>query len=299
MPPNYSQQDASLPCKICGAAAFFIGAKTGRYEKRSFHFYRCGNCGYLFIADPWTDYPAIYSEAYYRGKGADPYVDYVFELEHPGQTVRRYEWRGLVAAVDALLPLTPQTRWLDFGCGNGGLVRYARAHARCAIEGHEQGWITDAVKAAGLPLLSDDDLRQNVGAYDVVTAIEVLEHVTDPMEVLRLIRSLLRPGGLFFFTTGNLKPQLHAPLKWPYTLPEVHVSFYEPRTLDRALRQAGFRTEFRGFAPGFTDIIRFKILKTLGVRCVNGWERLLPWSLLSRLADRRAGVTGHPVGWAA
>ena len=187
MPPNYSQQDASLPCKICGAAASFIGAKTGRYEKRPFHFYRCGNCGYLFIADPWIDYPAIYSEAYYRGKGADPYVDYVFELDHPEQTVRRYEWRGLVAAVDALLPLTPQTRWLDFGCGNGGLVRYARAHARCAIEGHEQGWITDAAKAAGLSLLSNDDLRQNVGAYDVVTAIEVLEHVTDPMEVLRLI----------------------------------------------------------------------------------------------------------------
>lgn len=50
----------------------------------------------------------------------------VYELEHPEATVRQYEWRGIQRLVVHLCPLTAETQWLDFGCGNGGLVRYVR-----------------------------------------------------------------------------------------------------------------------------------------------------------------------------
>jgi cyclopropane fatty-acyl-phospholipid synthase-like methyltransferase len=80
----------------------------------------------VFVANPWTDYAKNYDEGYYRGGGADPWIDYVYELEHPEATVRQYEWRGIQRLVDHLCPLTAETQWLDFGCGNGGLVRYVR-----------------------------------------------------------------------------------------------------------------------------------------------------------------------------
>lgn len=288
----------ALPCKICGVEASFVGSKQGKHRREAFNLYQCRNCGFAFIGNPWLDYKEIYSEAYYRGQGADPLVDYVFELEHPEATVRQHEWNGIVEAVRNFMPLQPQTRWLDFGCGNGGLVRYCRSNVGCLIWGYEHGWIRDVAADSGIPFLSDAELESQKGSFDIVTAIEVLEHLSNPLEQLKQIRSLLRPGGLFFFTTGNLAPQRENPLSWSYLVPEIHISFYEPKTLEKALQKTGFRAASHGFSPGFEEIIRFKILKNLRFRHKARWQALLPWGMLTRMADSRFGVTAHPVGWA-
>jgi hypothetical protein len=84
----------------------------------------------------------------------------------------------------------------------------------------------------------------------------------------------------------------------PYVLPEIHVSFYEPQTVSLALKLAGFKPEFRGFIPGFEEIIRFKVLKNCKFRTTSITERVLPWSVLSRFIDSVRRVTALPVGWA-
>lgn len=286
-------------CKICASPAVFIGTKAGTFKKDAqFAIFRCPNCGFAFVSNPWLEFDRIYSEAYYNGRGPDPSVDYVFELESPEETVRRYEWQGILAAVRSHLPLTRETRWLDFGCGNGGLVRFCRERAGCAIFGYEEGWIRDEAFRRGVPILNSEELDAIAGSFDIVTAIEVLEHLPDPMLELRKMRALLKPGGLLFFTTGNAAPFRDRLLEWPYVLPEVHISFYEPGTLELALRSAGFRPEFAGFVPGFEDIIRFKVLKSLGVRKTSVAEKLLPWWLLSRFVDSQRRVAALPIGWA-
>src|SRR5262249_35004900 len=113
-----------VPCKVCGAEASFIGSKAGKFKLQDFHFHHCPACQFTFVANPWTDYAAIYDEKYYRGDGPDPWIDYVFELEAPERTVRIYEWEGILKAVDSCIGARSEARWLDFGCGNGGLVRY-------------------------------------------------------------------------------------------------------------------------------------------------------------------------------
>jgi SAM-dependent methyltransferase len=287
-------------CKVCSAPAVFLGTKAGTFKKDTeFVIFRCTNCGFAFVGNPWLEFDRIYSEEYYKGRGADPSVDYMFELERPDETVRKYEWQGIVKAVGSRVPLTRETRWLDFGCGNGGLVRYCRQRTGSAVFGYEEGWIRDQAMRAGIPVLGREELGSLTGSFDIVTAIEVLEHLPDPVVELRRIRSLLRPGGLLFFTTGNAAPFRNRLLRWPYVLPEVHVSFFEPCTLDLALRQAGFKPEFAGFVPGFEEIIRFKVLKNLGIRKVSKREKLLPWSLLSKLIDSRRRISDLPVGWAA
>ena len=134
---------------------------------------------------------------------------------------------------------------------------------------------------------------------DYVTAVEVIEHVPDPLTALREMRKLLKPGGLCFLTTGNAAPFRQRLLDWSYVLPDVHVSFFEPSTLALALTRSGFRPESRGAIDGFDDVIRFKVLKGLRVRQSNLVERALPWKALARVVDRRFGVSAHPIGWAA
>ncbi|MGH9550330.1 MAG: class I SAM-dependent methyltransferase, partial [Terriglobales bacterium] len=236
------------------------------------------------MGNPWLEYKEIYSEAYYKGRGADRFVDYLFELHNPRKTVRQYEWRGIVEAVRSCIPLRSDVRWLDFGCGNGGLVRHCLENLACSVWGYEEGWIRDQAVNLGIPLMTNDAVDAAVGTFDVITAIEVVEHLVDPVKELRRIRSLLKPGGLLFVTTGNAAPHRERLFEWGYFLPEVHISLFEPRTLARALGESGFRAEFRGYSPGFDDIIRFKVLKSLGFHTASLGERALPWKVLSRIA---------------
>jgi SAM-dependent methyltransferase len=263
-----------------------------------FQVHRCPACGYAFVANPWDDFEKIYNEEYYRGRGPDPLVDYVFELEHPRETIRQFEWQGIVQAIGNLVPLNPRTRWLDFGCGNGGLVRYCRETAACDAVGFEEGWISHRAAEHGIPILDSASLARARHSFDVVTAIEVIEHTINPLEVFQTIRGLLKPGGLFFLTTGNAEPFVQRLLDWPYILPEIHVSFFEPRTLHRALEKTGFRVAYPGFCPGYEHIIKFKMLKNLRFHRRMAWLNVVPWRTLARICDARLKITALPIGWA-
>jgi hypothetical protein len=79
-------------------------------------------------------------------------------------------------------------------------------------------------------------------------------------------------------------------------VPEIHVSYFTPRALSLAMRARGFEPKHEGRVAGWDQILRFKVLKNLGVRRISPLERCLPWSLIARLADARHGVSAHPVG---
>ena len=271
---------------------------TGKLKARDFTLARCPRCGFAFIADPWLDYAAIYDERYYAGLGADPLVDYTSELESPERTIRRYEWRGINTIVLTLMPDATPYRWLDYGCGTGGLVRFVRSHGGHDAVGFEQSPIAERLAEHGVPLVEERDLDELAGTFDVVTAIEVIEHTADPLAELRRMRRMLRPGGLLFLTTGNAEPHARQLTSWRYVIPEIHVSYFEPRTLDLALELTGFRPERAGYISGFDEEIKFKVLKNLRLRHRSLLTDAIPAWPLAKLGDRVARVSAHPVGWA-
>jgi SAM-dependent methyltransferase len=284
-------------CPICGAHTVAAGSKKSSWSGRKFNLRRCPSCGFAFVANPRTDYEALYNDDYYRGRGADPLVDYMDEVEHRESTIRKYEWRGIYRVVSGVMPIDSKTRWLDYGCGVGGLVEFVRQQGIDAI-GFDQGWSLSHLSQSGVPHLAGAELESRRGTFDVMTAIEVIEHVTDPVAELATMRSLLRPGGLLFLTTGNAAPYRDRLSAWRYVVPDVHVSFFEPTTLALALDKAGFEPAFLGYQSGWDDIIRFKVLKSVGIRCDTWPSRAFPWRLASRVVDRRLRPSAHPIGWA-
>lgn len=296
MHPRPVELAPAPPCRICGAATAAAGVKRGAFRHEVFQLRQCPSCRFAFVANPWTDYSRIYDDAYYSGRGADPLVDYLFELEQPGATIRRYEWLGIHEILCQLVPVNAATEWLDFGCGNGGLVRYLSQNGVPRAVGFEKGWMAGQARRAGIPIVAQADLDGLAGTMDVVTAIEVIEHVEDPIAVLQSIRALLKPGGVLFLTTGNAANAAGNLPAWNYVIPEIHISFFEPQTLAAALRKTGFQPVFRGYLPGFTNVIRFKVLKNLRIRRHSHWQGLIPWGAVSRLLNTRFQVTGHPIG---
>ena len=143
--------------------------------------------------------------------------------------------------------------------------------------GFDQGEYVDHACARGIQHLTLSEMTGQRGSFNVVSLIEVLEHIPDPLSLLRTVRELLRPGGLLFLTTGNVDPHCRVFASWEYVVPEVHVSYFSPKSLRQALDRAGLVASPLGKTPGVTNIIKYKILKNLGLKSVTPLFRILPW----------------------
>ena len=280
-------------CPVCGSTPIELAPIRSEFSHADFDFRHCEACGLSFVANPRVDFAALYDAEYYAGRGADTFVDYIGEMNNP-KTIREYEWRGIYRAVTSLAG-RDAVKWLDYGCGLGGLVRYARAHGVADIHGYDDGFSAEWMRDHGIPSLTAEELGEQSGQYDVITAIEVIEHLTDPVGAMTHIASLLKPGGHFFLTTGNAEPHRSDIERWSYVHPDVHIAYFEPRTLVEVYQRAGLEPVAAGFVPGLDDIIRYKVLKTVGVRNRNFVERMVPWGLASRVVDRRHKVSAQPL----
>ena len=135
---------------------------------------------------------------------------------------------------------------LDVGCYTGFFLEQARERG-WRVRGVEPSkWAADHAKARlGLDVFAGpvEAYAAAAGAerFDVVTLWDVLEHLSDPVSVLRRIHALLRPGGLLAFTTHNLDRPLARLLRgrYPFFM-EMHTLHLNDRTLALLLETAGF-----------------------------------------------------------
>ena len=292
---NSRIQRGNAICPICQSATTKVGDKTGRVIKRDFSLFHCRVCGFYYVENPETDYSLIYDHNYYRGRGADQSIDYIYEYEHYQTTVRNYEWQGIATIASHFLKNLEGKKWLDYGCGTGGLLRYCEQKYNAEMFGFDQGWAVERAKAAGMRILPEDSLESHHQSFDVITAIEVLEHCLDPIIELQRIRSLLKPGGLFFYTTGNSQPFEEKILSWPYFAPEIHISLFQPKTMAYALKACRFQIEDGFFLPGLEELIHYKVLKALGFKDMSYTEKWLPWAALARLVDKKYQISAYPI----
>ena len=168
-----------------------------------------------------------------------------------------------LAWIEGLAPLAGR-RVLDVGCG-GGILAESMARRGAKVTGIDLS--EKPLKVAQLHLLesglaveyelasAEDFAARNPAAFDVVTCMEMLEHVPDPASTVAACARLAKPGGRVFFSTinRNLKAYALAVVGAEYVLGLLpkgthdYARFIKPSELVRWCREAGLQpSELRG-----------------------------------------------------
>ena len=145
---------------------------------------------------------------------------------------------------------------LDVGCG-GGILAEAMAARGARVTGIDLGEAPLAVarlhlkesgqKVEYIKIAAEELARAQPGTFDVVTCMEMLEHVPDPASIVAACAQLVKPGGQLFFSTLNRNPKswLFAIVGAEYILKLLprgtheYLKFIKPSELERWCRNSG------------------------------------------------------------
>jgi 2-polyprenyl-3-methyl-5-hydroxy-6-metoxy-1,4-benzoquinol methylase len=166
-------------------------------------------------------------------------LDYYVYMDDQGYEQTRQE-RALQARklLQVATRHRPSGRLLDVGAGSGILVEEA-LKLGFAAEGIEPARsLQQEASRRGLPVRSGVLPQAEVaGPYDVVTLIDVIEHVPDPLGLLTQIRDLMTPESICVLVTpdvGSIAARLMGWRWWHYRV--AHIGYFSRNTLQKALR---------------------------------------------------------------
>ena len=219
----------------------------------------------------------------------------VRDLRYSSAPVRGHAWGGSAAfdrvriaiTMQRMRPLIPQgrrARILELGFGRGVMLRQF-LDAGHEIHGIEAGMldveIDPLVRERGtLHFGRAEDIDLPRDYFDLIYAVHVIEHLSDPQRVFDKLATALAPGGQFYFVTPNAESmglEIFRDTWWNLEDP-THLNFFSGRSVTRMLERAGFH-DVRADIP---------IFDSLTIEANSAVKRLFP-------ASRRHGIMSNPL----
>jgi len=186
--------------------------------------FQCKECGFRqagSLSEVLGFYAEMADEAYEQTRGARS-----MQAQMLLRTVANYCSHG---------------RLLDVGAGSGILVSEALKKGFEAEGIEPSGPLSALAIARGLPVYEGVlPSRAIRGTFDVVTVVDVIEHVSDPVGLMRNVREMLAPEGIAIVVTPDVASVMACLMGWRWWHYRIaHIGYFDRYTLVRALRAAG------------------------------------------------------------
>jgi 2-polyprenyl-3-methyl-5-hydroxy-6-metoxy-1,4-benzoquinol methylase len=245
--PYYQPNELlEIPCPACSA-------REPKDIAREFGITiaRCNCCGLVYTRTPLRE-----PQAHYRSSVAGILEKYgaVFRVEQPHPRDQNYDEHLFL-----LERMTAPGRLLDIGSHAGFFLRRARDRG-WRVQGVEPSATTAALarQQFGLDVRTGTlfDVTFPEHSFDVVTMLDVLEHVEQPQPLLTEVARLLKPGGRLLVKVPNVRYVLakhYLIRRVPGAVHDVfdareHLAYYSHKTLAHLLGAAGFDVELMATA---------------------------------------------------
>ncbi len=235
---------AAERCPLCSSSVLSRLYTIDKFRD-SFSVSRCGCCGFIFMNPAFSDEKirSFYTEDYYTGS-----ADYSYTDERASWKAFGYVWKK---RIDVLKKYVPSGKFLDVGAAFGGFMAAAGSTYEpfgIELSPFAAGWAAK-IPEATVHCGTLDDHPFPAGIFSVITMVELIEHLKNPVKAVNECFKLLKKGGVLLIQTANMDG-MQAKLKgrdYGYFLPG-HVSYFTKRNLTQTLKKAGF-TKVKVFQP--------------------------------------------------
>jgi len=223
----------SPPCQICRSrhtAHSFQASDC--FTGQEFGVYTCPDCGFAFTWPPPANLDKFYPSHYRRYGGLTAWLFKTLDGGRAAAVARRITTKG---------------RALEIGCGPGWMLHAIRQQGWTVV-GNERtvDSTTVAARQRGLAMFVGGlDSVKSGPQFDLVIIHQVLEHLLDPLDTLRSLARVLRPGGKVLLSVPNFA-SWQARLTgrhWQHLDLPRHLSHFTPKTIQAACEQAGLQIE--------------------------------------------------------
>ncbi len=236
-----------VKCPVCR-----LDDTSFAFEKDGFTYVKCLECGMLYI-NPQLDEDKI--RAQYRSLPSQNYWIEVLQTERQ----LKYDTKKFRGALEDMMMFAEPGKLLDIGCNLGIFLDLARKKGWDAhgVELNEKARAV-AEKKFGLDIYGKplEELDLEPESFDVITLWEVLEHLTNPRDILEQAHRLLKPNGMIVILVPNCDSlairMMHgktAAFGWG------HLWYFTPASLETLLNQYGFKVFKVGTELGEIDTI--------------------------------------------
>ena len=239
-------------CNLCGSQAFrsvYPARKNQNLEFVKNYFVtqdvtsqpneivRCTNCGLVYMLRPdgegslLKEYSNMKDELYLKEEGGRR------------KTARR--------VLKKILLVKKSGKMLDIGAANGFFLDEAKKSG-WEVKGVEPSkWAADYAKRNfNIDIIPATLERANLESkdFDVIVALDVLEHLTDPKSALKKIYGVLKNDGVLCIATPDIKSLASKIFKnrW-WGIKRHHIYYFSKKTLKRLLKEAGFNIISNGY----------------------------------------------------